>query len=395
MDTLRRFFFRAWRPAILIVVLAAAAYFLFFYRLGSLLPGYSSRELQSLAGASHFKDILAHPLDAPYKLFVYLGVFLGHHLLVTRVVAAAYGVLTGVLFFAIVRAWFTYRVALLATILFVTSSGLMHVARLGSPLILQLAPLLIMAAGLILRRSRQNILIFYLFAIITASLVYVPGMVWFELGGLLLWRKDIRLRLGHIARRWHKLLALLLMLAVLAPLIRACIIFPSQIRAVFGLPEHFASLPSILTNFWHMLLAIGIRSDSAPDLWLGHAPLLGIIQIILLIGGVYSFLRHLKLLRTLFLIGGLVGGLILASLNGPVTIAVILPFLYLLIAGGLYELLHEWLAVFPRNPIARFTGIGIVCIVVFFSVLYQWRAYFVAWPHNSITRATFSHRQPD
>jgi hypothetical protein len=165
--------------------------------------------------------------------------------------------------------------------------------------------------------------------------------------------------------------------------------------AFAGLPQHLHSIGTMAANFGHTLLAIGIQSEGTPDLWLGHAPLLDIIQLILAAIGIYACARRFRSGRNPFLLLGLLLGIVLISFGGPVAIGLLLPFLYLLVASGLFKLLNDWLAVFPRNPIARFTGIFIACALVFFSVLYQWRAYFIAWPHNTTTRATFRHHQTD
>lgn len=389
VDKFRSFYFKAWRPTVVVGVLAAIAYFVFLHKLGTLLPGYSSTEAATLASASHFRDIVANPLNAPYKLLVYLGIYFGHHgLLVTRIAAAIFAIGATTLIFLVLRAWFTYRVALLGTILFATSSALMHIARLGSPLILQMSPLVILAAGLGFIRFRQRTLMFYVVIAVAMTLLYVPGLVWFELAGLALWRRDISPGFKQLVW-WHKLLGGLLALAFLAPLVRAFVLFPSQLYTFFGLPQHLPSIATIGENALHTVSSVVLRSNGSPELWLGHAPLLGVIQSALLLAGIYTFTRHFRLSRSLFMLFGIVISLVLISLGGPVSIGMLVPYLYLLIAGGLYELLHEWLSVFPRNPIARFAGVTIVCTLVFFSVLYQWRSYFVAWPHNDKTRATF------
>ncbi|HXR49972.1 MAG TPA: hypothetical protein VN778_03015, partial [Verrucomicrobiae bacterium] len=75
-------------------------------------------------------------------------------------------------------------------------------------------------------------------------------------------------------------------------------------------------------------------------------------------------------------------------------LASLIPLLYLFIIHGLRQLLGQWLTVFPRNPIARFTGIGIICLMLCFSILYQVRAYFVAWPHTSATLQTYTQLPP-
>ncbi len=394
MKNLQQIYFRFWRPAVLVLSLGLIAYLLFFHNLSHLLPGYSNREVYLYNTSSNWHTILKNPIDAPYKLVVLSGIILGHHSwLLTRITAAGFGVLGSLVFFMLVRSWYGYRIGFLATILFATSSGFLHVARLGSGLILQLSVLLLMGAIFGYHQSRHRVLASYALAALFALLWYVPGMIWFELLALVLFRTNT-IRLVKLAD-WKNLVGwVILPLVVAAPLIHACINTPSILRAVGGLPSHFISVSHMLSNLGNALLSIAIRSNGTPELWLGHAPLLDIIEAMLLLLGVYTLIQKINSIRSLGVLGAIFISLVLISLGGPVGFTSLVPLLYLCIAGGLYVLLQLWLRVFPRNPIARISGIGLVCILVFFSVLYQWRSYYVAWPHNIATKQVFSKHQP-
>ena len=52
-------------------------------------------------------------------------------------------------------------------------------------------------------------------------------------------------------------------------------------------------------------------------------------------------------------------GVVLVGLGGPVGLSILVPLLYVAVATGLAYLLHEWLKVFPNNPLARGFGIGL------------------------------------
>lgn len=394
MKNLQQIYFRFWRPAVLVLSLGLVAYFLFFHNLSHLLPGFSNREVYLYNTSSNWHTILKNPIDAPYKLVVLSGIVLGHHSwLLTRITAACFGVLGSLVFFSLVRSWYGYRVGFLATILFATSGGFLHVARLGSGLILQLSVLLLMGAIFGYRKSRHRTLAAYALAALFAILLYVPGMVWFELLALTLFRTNIT-RLVRQANWKHLVGWGVLPLVVVAPLIRACINTPSIVRTIGGLPSHFISASHMLSNLGTALLSIAMRSNGTPELWLGHAPLLDIIEATLLLFGVYMLIRNIQSVRSQGILGATFISLILISLGGPIGFTSLVPLLYLNIAGGLYALLQRWLNIFPRNPVARTSGIGLVCILVFFSVLYQWRSYYVAWPHNAATKRVFNKHQP-
>ena len=89
------------------------------------------------------------------------------------------------------------------------------------------------------------------------------------------------------------------------------------------------------------------------------------------------------LLCSMFLVG--LGGVV--SLSAPIAI------LYLISATGITFLLKEWLSMFPINPIARILGIGLVTVAVLISAVYGIRSYFIAWPHNTVTKTTFIYKK--
>ncbi|MEO6761265.1 MAG: hypothetical protein ABI220_02710 [Candidatus Saccharimonadales bacterium] len=389
MKKVTELFWRLWRPSLVVLLVAVVGYFVLFNHLGNLVPGYSAHEIATYNSSQHFRDIVAHPVNAPYKIILY-GVikFAPNHLIATRIVASAIGLVACILFFYLVRKWFNLRIAAFSVILLGLSSGLLHSARLGTPDVLLLAPLLLFGALIWLQRIKRRSVALYIAAACLTAAIYIPGFIWFELLGLIFWRKVISRELHRIYWK-HLVIAGLLILVLLLPLIRACIIFPKTIYSVFGLPSHLA-FSQIGVNLWHALSSIGLHSYGGAEKLIGHAPLLDATQLVLLILGIFVFASRPKLSRSRLVFAVCCLSLVLISLGGPVSITLLLPTIYLFVAAGLYELLHRWLKTFPRNPFARVTGIVIVCCLIFFSVLYQARSYYVAWPHNSATKQTFN-----
>jgi hypothetical protein len=259
-------------------------------------------------------------------------------------------------------------------------------------MILQMAILLLVATGIWWHSTKKNTLFGYCFVAILAGLLYIPGMIWFEL--LVVGLSYQKILEGVKTTSWlNRSTAGGLFVVLVVPLLWALLKQPHLISAFAGLPTHFASLGVIFHNLLDSVLAIAIHSNGKPELWLGHAPLLNIVEFMLLaLGSVVLIKRHSRI-RTYFMGGAIIISLVLTSLGGPVTISSTLPLLYLVIGIGLYELLQRWLNVFPRNPFARFTGVFFICLLILFSVLYQYRAYFLAWPHNIDKKQTFTVQQ--
>jgi hypothetical protein len=394
MEAVRKLYLRTWRGLILGLSLVFVAYLLYFRRLGNLLPGYSGAELNTYQGASDWHNIVHDPVNAPYKALVWLVGIIAHHgIFGTRIVSAVIGLLAAVLFFVIVRAWCTYRVAFVATIMFATSSGLLHFARLGTGDILQMSVLALLSfiLGYRAQHGYQRLVIGYLLVALFVLAWYIPGMIWFELLGLIPLRTTI---VGQLRRAKTINLAgfVLVFLAFLAPLVAASVKRPKILLEVLGLPQSLHTLTHFLGNLWNIVLAITVHSNGNPLFWVGHAPLLNTVEVIVGLLGAYYIYREASKRRT-FMFGSLAIGLVLVSLGGAVTFACLVPIMYLLMAIGLDRFLGSWQTVFPRNPIARMAGVGILFIMLAFSVLYQIRAYYVAWPNAPATRQVFDHRE--
>jgi hypothetical protein len=392
MEAIRVFYLRTWRGLVLSLSLGIIAYLLYFSRLSSLPPGYSAPELHTYAVAGNWHTILGNPVNAPYKALVWICMELTHHsLLAARVVSACMGLLAAIVFFIVVRAWCSYRAALMTTILFAASAGLLHFARLGTGDILQVSVLVLLGVLLWYQDHHSyRIVTSYLLIALFALLWYVPGMVWFELLGLVLLRKTIGDQLRH-AKTLNLVGMPIVFLLCITPLVWESIKHPRILEQIVGLPQQLHLITHVGTNLLRLVLGIVVHSNGNPLYWVGHAPLLSVTEVVALLLGIYYMTKE-RSGRTVFLLGSGAIGLVLASLDGGVTFACLLPVIYLCIATGIDRFLDTWLTVFPRNPVARIGGISIVCLMLAFSLLYQVRAYYVAWPHAPATYRTFTHQ---
>jgi hypothetical protein len=391
MNNISAFFSKAWRPALLVVSLGLIGYVLYFHNLYGLEPGYAQVEVASYRSALSWRDIAANPLDLPYKAIVYTLNLAGHHsLVITRAAAALCSLLAVTIFFCITRAWYGFRIAFFGAMLFATSAGFLHFARLGSAQVLQMGLLVLIGIMVWHRRApRLHPYLTYLAALAFGLLCYIPGMIWFELLIVVVMHR-------RFLRHWkrssfkHRAAWIALGAATVAPLLVAMALHPHVARVALGLPANIHAISHIPRSLLDTVLAIGVRSNGDPTLWVGHSPLLNVLELVLGGLGAYYYVYRERTTRSLLLAGTLTGGIVLASVGGSVSIACIVPVLYLLVASGLHHFVTEWLTVFPRNPIARGTGLAIVCAMLFFSMFYQMRSYFIAWPHNTQTREVFT-----
>jgi len=368
---------------------------LMLYKLGSLTGGLSAGELAAAKVPVGWHGIYHQPLDLPLKLVrsVVFALSPGHGQTLTRVPNAIFGSLAIASFAWLVWLWHGTRTAVLAGLLFATGAWTLHASRLASFDVLYLwAMPTLLLIHVLLGKYGQRALIWYGSLLVWGAMLYVPGLVW--LVGLEAWLQRAALADGwqHFASWWQRLLYVLAGLIWL-PLLILGLTRPGNLVSWLGLPPHFASPVHLLKQFAAVPVHLFIRGPQYPDIWLGRAPVLDIFTLTAGLAGIYFYASRPKASRSRLLGLFALIGFILVGLGGPVGLSLLVPLLYAMAATGITYLLHEWLQVFPNNPLARGLGLGLVALAVGLSCVYSLRAYFVAWPHSPETRIVFQDRR--
>lgn len=377
-----------WRPALYYGALVGVVGALFWFRLGTLTGGYSADELATLQASSGLRHIWDNPVNAPFTLLAYGLLYLGHHgLFFMRIAATVFGLLTLSIFFWLVRYWHGERSAIFGTIVFGCSAWFLHTARLGTPDVLLFMLLALAACAIWLKRTNSPVVLLLGF-LLAASLLYVPGMVWLiVLGVLWQWRTIDRIFKRHLAMVSVGGLA---MLAIIAPLGWAIYRSPQLAKVLAGLPAQ--GWPQPMDSLHRLALVpfnLFIRGPLDAQHWLGRLPVLDAFTIVMLGLGAYVYLRHWRLARVKLMATILILSGALICLGGAISLTILIPFIYVLIAAGIGLMLDRWYAVFPRNAIAQTVGIGLISLAVLATSWYGVRHYFIAWPNAPATRATF------
>ena len=388
----------SWRILSTVAIITLGIALLLFMSLETLLPGYAQVEVETARSARSFEAIADNPVNAPYKLLV-LGVseIIGDPLLATRISTAAVGAMCMVLFYVIIRKVHSKRIAFLATVLFATSAWFLHAARLGTPDIMLVFSILAftLSGYWLVRNGRRSV--YSVIAILAVAIsIFVPGMLWFILAGLLVRRgKDILVVRRHVAAWQLGLLVFLIIALVIAPLAWAIIRDPKIALALLGLPSVVPDAVEFLKNLATIPISLFIAAPQDPVTWLGHLPLLDIATSALFALGIYYYFKFRQLDRAKFLGFFALGASILIALDSGVTIAILLPAVFVGIAGGVALMITQWFTVFPRNPLAQSVGVVTLALIIGMSSVYNLRAYFVAWPHWPPAKAAFSQTEAD
>lgn len=362
------------------------------WRLNSLVPGYAGSEVQAYQSSMSFRHLLDSPLNAPYFLIARLLHFLHpDSYLVVRVASVLVGLFVLVIFAMLLRHWHDDRTAIIGTLLFGLSAWFLHTARLGTPDIALFGVFCLVACGFWLKHTKSGLALLACFLGI-ALLMYIPGMIWFIAVGIIWqWKAIDRVFKRHLV---VVTAGGLLFLSSLAPLAWGLYKHPDLIKQFLALPQQWPTPIQIAKNLLLAPFHLFVHNSADPITWLGTAPIFDVFSLVMLVLGVYLYLLHWRLARTPIFIMILLVAAGLMAVGSPVTFSVIIPFLYLLVAGGVSYLLGVWFSVFPRNPIARSFGWVMAGIVIGLACIYQVTHYFIGWPQASATRNTFTAQKP-
>jgi len=381
------------RPQIFGIILGSILLLgLLWFRLGSLTHGNAADiEAMTKADSAGWMAILQHPLNLPYSVIQRLVAYTGHNGITSlRLISTLFAILAACLFYIVARQWHSARIALLGTWLFMSSAWFLHVGRLGSPEVLWLVSTLAVVVLLTPNRDgRHNRLALPSTLLALSMVLYVPGMVWIVLTGLLVRRKNIADAWAATNTKWLRFASIAITTLALAPLAYGFVRQPDLIKVWLGFNDAIPRLTDIGHNLLNVPLSLVLRSSFDGVHWLGQIPILGVFETVMLLLGAYFYATHLRAARTRLIAVLAVVGWALVGIMGSNAISLVMPVVYLLIASGIAYILHLWLKVFPHNPVARTVGITVIMLAVLLTSVYQTRSYFVAWRYNSETSQVF------
>lgn len=389
------------RPVFLATTGVLLIIVLYLYKLGSLTTGVDPNEANTMrqlqTNGLRFADLFRDAINLPYDIGIYSMQFLPFdHAGAVRIVSVFFALLAIGGMYLIVQHWHTNRVAALGTALLAGSSWMLHLGRHGSPEILYVFPLIILGIYAWYAGHKRSVITTAALAAALASCVFIPGLS-LLLVALVLWRyKDIQTAIVR-ATAPQITAAMAACTIIFAPLLTSLLWRTDGQSAVHflltlgGFPD---KLPT-LQDYWHHFIDTPqqlfiMSGDTATWLSIAGLPILDIFASAMVLLGIYAYASDWRLDRSKGLIIGTVMGWLLVALNGPVTISILLPFIYLFAVEGIRYMLSVWLEVFPRNPLARTVSLSLLTFAVSLTVLFHTISYFRLWPQLARTRAQFS-----
>ncbi|HVS58890.1 MAG TPA: hypothetical protein VHD60_04140 [Candidatus Saccharimonadales bacterium] len=394
MKRLTQRLLRHGRALVKVTLIAVPVGVLLLYRLTTLTPGLSPDEASIAHHGVSLQSMYSSPLNLPLHFLQWLcfGAWHSHSLWLVRLPDVILAAAALVIFALLLRRWYGMRTALFGSVLLAFSPWFLHVGRTAGVGAEQLFAIPMAVFALVhLNRDFAKTWAFYGSAVVLSLLLYVPGMAWFIGVALVLQILDVKDGLKHLSTWWKRLLYPLAWLLPATLLIWALVRTPSLWRSWLALPMHFDTPLAILKHVGSGLAAFVWHGPNNPALWLDRLPILNVFTIAMVLVGILFYARHWLAPRTRLLFIFFVISMALYAVDSSTSFNFAVPLVYSVAAAGIGYLMHEWLTVFPRNPLARGVGTVLIVSALALSCLYNVRQYYVAWPHNPRVQAVFQH----
>lgn len=365
------------------------------WRLTTLTPGLSEVEVNTYNSASSVSAIVNNMVNAPYKSAVFVSTSILDNTFGLRIVGALVGSLAIIIFYLLARQIFGRYVALATTAMFAGSSMLLGMSRSANNYVMLLSLLAIIACGFYIRFGKRSDIGWVVTATVLGLSLYVPGMIIFILAAAF-WQFGTAKKTFERLQTPFIIASSVVFGLLCVPIFISLFSDPSLWRQYLGLPTELAPVVEMLKYMGSVVTSLFIYSPQDVRFWLGRQPILDVFATAMFIFGTYNIIKNHKLDRLWTIAGIFILGIVwIGVTTNHYGILLLLPFVYLVIGTGLQSLIDQWFSVFPKNPIARYTGAALVLIAIVASVNFQLHRYFVAWPNNDATKEAFSLQLPN
>lgn len=265
----------------------------------------------------------------------------------------------------LLRRWFKPNIAVLASLIAITTGQFLFLAQSGTPGILYVFwPVVILLLGTQITRVKKfRFLWKILFAIAAALSLYTPLGIYPLLAILLAIIFHPHLR--AIVRRLRKprlIAVMLLFVLISAPLVWLISLSPQLGLTLLGIPAVWP--PDIGENILTIMRQYFLFW--IPSTTQVMTPVFGLGSAILIALGLYRLIRTRETTRSYLIIFWIVCIIPVLILNPRFTSVALVPSV-LMLAAGLTTLISYWYRLFPLNPYARV--IGLIPIIILIAAL--------------------------
>jgi Dolichyl-phosphate-mannose-protein mannosyltransferase len=287
----------------------------------------------------------------------------------------------------LLRKWFKPNIAVLASIIAITTGQFLFIGQSGTPGILYVlwSVWLLLIGTLIAKRSRPQLLWKILFFIIAALSLYTPLSIYalVALGAATLLHPHLRYIISQLSRA-RLIGAAALGTIIVIPLMIGLWNSPELGLMILGIPSQW---PNFAANFVTLSQQyFGFMLPSTTGLM---TPVFGLGSMLIIGFGMYKLIKTRDSTQSYLIIIWILCLMPILITNPKFTSVTFLP-LVLLMATGLDSLLGYWYRLFPRNPYARLAGLIPLIVLVSVLLLSGLERYVYGYHYDPQTVPNFS-----
>ena len=360
---------------------------------GMYLPGgISNHEVQSIIKSSSIKATdfwSTNAINLPYYLLQKISLVLfGVSVLSIKLPSIILAFLSAIGMVLLLRQWFRPSIAVLASLIAITTGQFLFIAQNGTPDILYLfwsVWILLIASLIPVQTKLRNLFIVAFFAMAALSL-YTPLSIYVILviAGAIILHPHLRYLIKQLSLM-ELIIGSVIVLILISPLILSVINNPTLGLSLLGIPAKWpnigSNLASISTQYFGFMGSSAVTIIT-PFFELGSSLLIAI--------GAYFVIKNRSTAKNYVVILWTLCLIPVIIINPDLTSITFLP-LVILLGSGLNGLLSHWYNLFPHNPYARIGGLIPIVILVTVLVLSGVNRYVYGYRYNPNIVPNFSN----
>ena len=286
--------------------------------------------------------------------------------------------------------WFKPNIAVLTSLLAITTGQFLFIAQNGVPSITYVFwPVFLLLLGTQITRVKRGTLFWKLaFAGLAAASLYTPLSVYPLIAVVI--AVILHPHLRNVVRRLSKpkiAISLVIAAIIVAPLVGSIINDPQLGFTLLGAPSPENWPPNLLTNI--QLLFNQFFTFWKPSTTTLMTPVFGLGSVLLIILGMYRIIRTRDTTRSYLIIIWILCLIPIVIVNPKFTSVLFVPSV-LLMAAGLTALISYWYRLFPLNPYARIAGLIPLVVLVLTLVGSGLDRYIYGYHYDPNTADNFS-----
>ncbi len=358
------------------IVLIGLGIALTTWQLGGIPPGFSQGETASAVLSSQLSLSAESFVNLPYQVLQFLSLELfGPTILGIRLPSILLAIMVAFSAYFLLRRWFGESMAVMGTVLVITSVHFLLRGRTGTPLILHsLWPLLLLLSASMVSIQKKNWRKWLLLFVASAALaLYTPFMLIILLifAAIILLSRRGRVILSDVGGPFWTTCAFVFIILLL-PLGWNLYQHPGVLSSYLGLTDA-PTFQLVVDRFKEFIQTMG---DIRPHESLVLTPILSLPAIGLGLWGATYAICHAARARYAVLLAWLLVSIALFVSVNELSIAIVFVPTSLLVILGFWRFVRRWYDIFPRNPYARLAAIAPIALVLLVLVQFNFERYF-------------------